>query len=85
MVDTPGSGPGVLRGRRGSTPLSDTIDREISPSLVYGTALLMRRGNTHVGSNPAISALEGSHPAVHPVLKTGGGLSAVGIDTSTFC
>jgi hypothetical protein len=28
--------------------------------------------------------LEGTHPAVHPVPKTGGGQQAVGLDTSTF-
>ncbi len=28
--------------------------------------------------------LEGTHPAVHPVPKTGDGRQAVGLDTSTF-
>lgn len=41
-------------------------------------------GNTLAGPNPASSAMEGTHPVVHPVPKTGGGLAAVGLDTSSF-
>ena len=29
--------------------------------------------------------LEGSHPAVHPVPKTGGGRKAAGVGTSILC
>lgn len=76
LADAHGSDPCARKGVGVRISPWTRKNMGISPSQAYGTALLMRGGNTHAGSNPAISAHDQGETsrrmAPASVPKTGG-------------